>query len=58
MDWYWWAVIAFAIFAFGFYVGVAALHSAWLRPGIEKGILEVGGETYRLSRIVKRNTRI
>lgn len=56
--WYVWLIVVTVSFAVGFYVGVVALFNVWLKPGLDKGILDFGNSTYRMSRIVKRNTRI
>ena len=52
-------VVAFAFtFMFGLYVGVWIVYHSYLKQSIEKGILEVGKDTYRISKFVPRNTRI
>ena len=58
IDWYWWIIIAIAIFGFGFWAGIATLYAVWLKPSLARGILDFGNETYRMSRIIKRNTRV
>lgn len=45
-------------FAFGLYVGVWLIYTTLLKPGLAKGILEVGNKTYRVSEFVHRKTRI
>jgi hypothetical protein len=52
------AVVWFGAFVLGFVVGVWVTYKTYLKPGIAKGILEVGNETYRVSKFVPRNTRI
>jgi hypothetical protein len=52
------AVVWFGAFVLGFVVGVWVTYKTYLKPGIAKGILEVGSETYRVSKFVPRNTRI
>lgn len=44
--------------AVGVYFGIRVLFNTWLKPGLTKGILEVGNDTYRVSKFVPRNTRI
>jgi hypothetical protein len=51
------AVVWFGAFVLGFVVGVWVTYKTYLKPGINKGILEVGNETYRVSKFVPRNTR-
>lgn len=58
IDWYWWVVIAFVIFGLGVWSGIAMLYNIWLKPGLARGILDFGNDTYKMSRIVKRNTRV
>ena len=58
MDWWVWALIALVVFGAGFWSGVATLHAVWLKPGLQKGTLDFGNITYRMSPIVRRNTRI
>ena len=58
MDWWMWLLTFVAVFGFGFWVGVAVLFKIWLEPSLDKGILDFGSVTYKISRIVKRNTRI
>lgn len=55
---YVWLIVIAASFGVGFYAGVVALFNVWLKPGLAKGILDFGNDTYRMSRIVKRNTKI
>lgn len=45
-------------FALGGYLGIRTLFNTWLKPGLAKGILEVGKDTYRVSKFVPRNTRV
>lgn len=47
-----------AFFALGLYSGVWMTYKTYLKPAIDKGILEVGKDTYRVSKFVARNTRI
>ena len=55
-------VIAIAIlavaFILGIYTGVWLIYRVYLKHGLAKGILEVGKETYRVSKFVPRNTRV
>lgn len=55
-------VIAIAIlavsFILGIYTGVWLIYQVYLKHGLTKGILEVGKETYRVSKFVPRNTRV
>jgi hypothetical protein len=45
-------------FGLGFYLGVKAIYEFVLKPGLERGILEIGKDAYRISKFVQRNTRI
>lgn len=45
-------------FALGLYIGVRLVYNTLLKPGLVKGILEVGNKTYRVSEFVQRKTRI
>lgn len=52
------AVVWFGAFVLGFVVGVWVTYKVMrVKAGIAKGILEVGNETYRVSKFVPRNTR-
>ena len=45
-------------FILGVYTGVWLIYHIYLKDGIDKGIMKVGKETYRVSKFVSRNTRV
>ena len=45
-------------FMLGFHTGVWLIYHVYLKDGIDKGIMKVGKETYRVSKFVSRNTRV
>ena len=45
-------------FILGVYTGVWLIYHIYLKDGIDKGIMKVGKETYRVSKFVPRNTRV
>lgn len=47
-----------AFYGMGLFSGVWLIYRVYLKHGLEKGILEVGKETYRVSKFVSRNTRV
>jgi hypothetical protein len=53
-------IVALVIVSYtlGLYSGVWLIYRTLLKPGLAKGILEVGNDTYRVSKFVQRNTRI
>lgn len=54
----WITIVIFGVvFFLGYVLGVISIYDM-IRGGIKKGILQLGQETYRVSKVVSRNTRI
>jgi hypothetical protein len=51
-------LIISAFYGMGLFSGVWLIYRTYLKPGLARGILEIGKETYRVSKFVPRNTRV